>query len=432
MRFNFNSRTWWLLVVVVTIVLAGVLWIVRERRDQNDQPMTPDAMTAVNATSAADNNPDEMAGMDMSTNGEITLSANQLRTFGVTFGTVDVRTLTQLARATGRVVADESRVVQVAARVNGFVEKLYVNVTGQPVRRGQPMFDLYAPELLAAQQELLLAVDLQRTIGATSTPGMPASSTDLVAAARRRLLLWDIDEQQIDKVIQSREVRRTLSIIAPASGIVTERNIIQGQAISAGQTLFTITDLSRVWVEIELRGADAHVVQERTPAQIVIDGLDTPALNGRVEYVYPTVDNDTRTTRARVALANNAGLLRPGMYATVLLSTPSRTVLTVPNTAVVHTGTRTLVFVDMGGGRLAPQAVISGMVAGDYTEVLQGLEPGQRVVTSAQFLLDSESNLAEIMKGMIGMGGSTKNMGGMDMGGADTGGMKMSPPPPSR
>lgn len=434
---NFNLRKRWPLGVVAIVVVAGVTWIVRDRREQKDPLLDPNALKAVNAPPAAGTMPDGMAGMDMSTNGDISLTANQLRTFGVTFGTVDMRTLTQTARATGRVVVDESRVVQVAARVNGFVEKLHVNVTGQPVRRGQPMFELYAPELLAAQQELLLVIDLQRNMRNTTTPGMPASSTDMVAAARRRLLLWDIDEQQIDKVIQSREVRRTLSIIAPASGIVTERNVVQGQAVSVGQMLFTITDLSRVWVEVELRGADAVVVRVGTRAEIAIDGLDTPALNGRVEYVYPTVNTDTRTTRARVALANGAGQLRPGMYATVQLSIPSRTVLTVPNSAVVHTGTRTLVFVDMGGGTLAPQEITPGMVASEFTEVLRGLEPGQRVVTSAQFLLDSESNLSEIMKSMIGMGGSAKNMGGMDMGGADTGGadmggMKMSPPPPSR
>ncbi len=421
-----SRRMRWTWTAIGAVVLVAATWLVRGQVQPRSSSKGMDGMSEAGSALPSGGG-DDMAGMNMSTDGAISLSADQLRTFGVTFGAVEMRSLSQAVRAAGRVVADEARIEQVAARVSGFVETLHVNVTGQPVRRGQAMLELYAPELLAAQQELLLADELQRTLGNSVVPGVPASNADLVAAARRRLTLWNISAAQIDEVLRTREIRRTLTVIAPASGVITERNVTQGQAVSAGQTLFTITDLSRVWVEVDLRGADASAVRVGTLAEVTIAGANDAARTGRVEYVYPTVDAESRTTRARIALTNSDGVLRPGMYATVRLATPVPSVLTVPSAAVVQTGTRALVFVDLGGGRLAPQEVVIGMVTGDFTEVIRGLEPGQRVVTSAQYLLDSESNLAEVMKSMIGMGGTMEDMPGMDMPGMD-----MSPPPPPR
>ncbi|MCC7054776.1 MAG: efflux RND transporter periplasmic adaptor subunit [Gemmatimonadaceae bacterium] len=371
-----------------------------------------------------------MTGMTMSADGSVALTAGQIRTFGITFGTADMRTLTNEARATGNVMVDETRVVQVAPRVAGFVERLYVNVTGQPVRRGQPLLELYAPDLVAAQQELLLAAGLQRTLGQSAVPGLPDNSTDLVAAARRRLLLWEVSERQIDEILRTGRVRQTITLHAPATGVVMQRPVVQGQAVMSGQMLYTISDLSRVWVEADLRGADAASVRAGTTAGIEITGLPGRSFTGRVEYVYPTVQADARTTRARIALDNSNGALRPGMYALVRLSTPSRDALTVPTSAVLRTGERAVVFIDLGAGTLQPQDVEVGATAGDYTEILAGVEPGQRVVTSAQFLLDSESNLGEVMKSMLSMGSGMQGMEGMDgmqMKGADTKGMKGMP-----
>lgn len=374
-----------------------------------------------------------MAGMSTTADGAVALTADQIRTFGVTFGSAEVRTLESDVRTAGSVMVDETRIVQVAPRVGGFVERLYVNVTGQPVRRGQPLLELYSPELVAAQQELLLAADLQQSIGRSAVPGIPANTTDLVAAAKRRFALWNVSEAQVDQVLRAGRPRRTMTLFAPASGVVTDRKIVQGQAVTAGEMLYTIADLSRVWVEAELRGADAASVRVGSTATIDVAGLAGRSFAGRVEYIYPTVEAETRTARARVAVANTAGLLKPGMYATIRLTTPSRAALTVPTSAVLRTGERTLVFVDMGGGRLMPHDVDVGRVAGDYTEVLTGVEPGQRVVTSAQFLLDSESNLGEVMKSMVGMGGGAPggDMKGMDMKGADTKGMAGMPGMPA-
>lgn len=397
-----------LLAAAVVLALAAAAWAVAAGRDGG---------RAVKGESGGQM--PGMAGMSGGGDGSVTLTADQIRTFGVTFGRVEMRTLESEVRAVGAVALDETRVTQVAPKVGGFVERLYVDFTGQRVRRGQPLLEIYSPELLAAQQELLLAAQLEESLGRSAGPGVPANTTDLVAAARRRFALWDVSEAQVDEILRTGRTRRTMTMYAPASGVVTEKKVVRGQSVVPGEQLYTIADLSRVWVETQLREADAASVRVGSAAAIEFPGLPGRQFKGRVEYVYPTVESEARTVRARVAVANTNALLKPGMYATVRLSTPSRPALTAPTSAVMHTGERAIVFADMGGGQLMPHEVELGRVAGDYTEVLAGVDAGQRVVTSAQFLLDSESNLGEIMRSMIGsgMGGDTSDMPGMDMGG---------------
>ena len=367
-----------------------------------------------------------MAGMNMTMGGSVELTSAQIRQFGVTFDTAKVRPLVAETRTTGVVTFDETRIVQVAPRFGGFVERLYVSATGQPVRRGEALLEIYSPELVAAQQELLVARDLQREAAATAVPGVPAASADLVESSRRRLRLWDVSDPQIDEVLRTGKARRTLTIYAPASGFVIEKRVMQGQATSAGEALYTIADLSVVWIDVQLREAEAAAVRSGSGAEIETAAARGRPLKGRVTYVYPTLDSASRSIRARVVVANSSGVLKPGMYATVRLATPGRSVLTVPSSAVLRTGDRDVVFVDMGGGELMPHEVALGASAGEYVEVLSGLEAGARVVTSPQFLLDSESNLGEVMKAMIGnMGaGGTDRPGGM----ADMPGMEMPAP----
>ena len=414
-------------VLAILIVLLFVL--ARGRRD-NAAPRGQ----ARPASSDTTGNMAGMPGMAMSSDGTVRLTADQIRQFGITFGTVEERQLAAEVRTAGIVAADETRIAQVTPKFGGFVERLYVDFTGQAVRRGQPLLEIYSPELVAAQQELLVAARLQRTVGESSVPGVPAPSTDLVAAARERLRLWDVSDAQIREVLRTGRVRRTVTLFSPASGVVTEKPVVRGQAVQAGQPLYTIADLSRVWVQAELREADAGTVREGSPATVELAAFPGRPLQGQVSYLQPVLQEQARTLRARIVLPNPDGRIRPGMYATVRLSAPERTALTVPASALVRTGERTLVFVDLGGGRLQPQEVETGRVAGEAAEVLSGLEPGQRVVTSAQFLLDSESNLGEVMRSMIGQTG-TGDMGGMEMGapadtamkGADMRGMKMPP-----
>ena len=386
-------------LALVAILVIALLW---RSRDESESDVA-----------------ETMQGMEMSPDRSVRLTTAQMQQFGVTFGSVEERRLDRDVRAAGAVRVAETRVADVAPKFGGFAERLDVDFTGQTVRRGQPLVDVYSPELLAAQQELISARALDRAIGESSVPGVPSQSTDFVASARRRLELWGLSEAQIENVIRSGRPTRTVTLYSPASGIVTAKNIVRGQAFEPGQTLYTIADLSEVWVEAELREADAGAVRVGSGADLDLAAYPGRTFKGRVDYVYPTLDTAARTIRARVAVANQQGLLKPGMYATVRLSTPSRMALTVPSSAVLRTGERSIVFVDMGNGSVVPAEVEIGMVAGDFTEVLAGLELGQRVVTSAQFLLDSESNLAEVMRAMMGQ------MGAQDAPSMDMPGMRM-------
>jgi membrane fusion protein, copper/silver efflux system len=378
---------------VIASAVAAVVGVTLWRRHQASVQSPSGAMASMPGM--------EMPGMAMPTKGSVTLTPTQARDLRVTFGTVDMRSLAADVRATGIVTFDETRIAQVTPKFSGFAEHVYVNATGQPVRRGQPLLDVYSPDLVAAQQELLLAVQLQNNIGRSTVPGVPGATTDLVGAAKRRLELWDISEQQIDEILRTGRIRRALTLYSPASGVVTDKRVVEGQSVMAGQALYTIVDLADVWIDVQLREADAAIAHIGSGADIEITGLPGQTFKGQVSYVYPTLDTASRALRARIVVSNTGSLLKPGMYATVRLHAPSRTALTVPTSAVLRTGTRNVVFVDMGGGQLMPVEVEIGRVAGDYTEVFGGLEPGQRVVTSAQFLLDSESNLAEVMRSMI-------------------------------
>jgi multidrug efflux pump subunit AcrA (membrane-fusion protein) len=409
--------------VALVAVVAAVAWKTVAGRD-HDGRQTTDAKNSMTGM-------DDMDGMDMSADGSVRLTANQLREFGVTFGTADVRTLQSTIRTTGVVTFDETRMSQVVPRFGGFVERLYVDFTGQPVRRGQPLLEIYSPALVAAQEELLIARRLEATMDQSGVPGVPAGSSNLLAAAMRRLRLWDISEAQIQNILQRGEVRRALTLHAPASGVVIEKNVVAGQAVESGQTLYVIADLAEVWVEAELQESDAGSVRQGSAATLDFAAFPGRPREGRVEYVYPTLQEASRTIKARIALANPDGRIKPGMFATVRFTSRGQSTLTVPAAAVIRTGERSVVFVDMGGGRLMPQDIETGQIGDGFIEVLAGLEPGQRVVTSAQFLLESESNIGEVMKAMMGMGGDMSDMSdmegmkGMDMKGASMPGMSM-------
>lgn len=378
-------------------MLAVLTWMLIAARDE--RPKRDVAIRDRGAISMPGMN---MPGMDMTTDGTVPLTSGQIREFGVTFGTVEVRTLETEVRAVGTVVIDESRVVKVAPKFGGFVERLYVSVTGQRIGRGGALLDVYSPEVVAALQELLLASRLERTVGVGTVPGVPPTSMDLTAAARQRLRLWDVSEAQIASVLRTGQVPRTTTLHSPASGVVVDKNVVQGQSIQPGEELYTIANLAQVWVDAELREADMAAVRPGSGADVELAAYPGRAFKGRVAYLLPTLQEQTRTGRARIIVANTGELLKPGMYATVRIRTPQRAALTVPASAVLRTGQRTVVFVDMGGGQLMPHEVQLGRVTGEHAEVLGGVAPGQRVVTSAQFILDSESNLAEVMRAMIG------------------------------
>jgi Cu(I)/Ag(I) efflux system membrane fusion protein len=405
-------REAWIGVAIAGVLVAAAAWWLL--RPGTDRPAGP--------PSAADM---EMAGTDRGPmtmemgEGGIRLTPEQIRTLGVTFGTVERRSIEKTIRAVGLVTLDETRVAVVAPKFGGWVEHLHVDFTGKPVSRGAPLLEIYSPELVSAQEELLLAASLKEHVGASGVEGVAQGGRDLFESTKRRLQYWDISDRQIDDLIRTGRVRKTLTLHAPVTGIVLEKNVFEGQAVQAGEALYKIADLSEVWIEAEIFEADLALVHEGMAATVSFTGLPGLTYSGRVEYVYPTLEEQSRTMRARVSLPNPGGRIRPGMYATVTLEQALGEVFTIPRSAVLRTGEKAVAFVDMGEGRLMPHDLTLGLEGDEFVEVLAGVEHGQRVVTSAQYLIDSESNLAEVMRSMMTQMG-TADVGRHAMPGMET------------
>ena len=334
---------------------------------------------------------------------------------GITFARAGVRPVGRETRVVGTLTYAEPRRQYVNARVMGWVEQLYADYMGKPVRKGDPLLALYSPELVSAQEEYLSA----RRLGDKSLAG----------AAQRRLTLWNIPQDQIDSLERTGEARRTIVLRAPMSGEIAEKMVTEGQAVQPGDNLFLIADRSVLWVDLAVFEMDARSVRIGSPVAITVDALPGKAYAGRVTFIHPTVDEKTRTITARAEVLNRDGALRPGMYATAMIRPATAKALTVPAQAVLPTGTQNLVFVNRGDGRFMPRAVSVGIRSDSLVEVVQGLKPGDEVIASATYLLDSESNLAAAMQGLMLQMGMGLDMGGMTAGQLDSGaagqGMKM-------
>jgi len=330
------------------------------------------------------------------------LTEAQEQALGVVYLSVGMRSLERTIRTVGRVVAAEDRVADVTLKVDGFVEDLYVNTTGEAVRRGQPLLTLYSPALVAAQEELLTAKRLASRVD----PGAEEawrSARSMLEAARRRLSYWDITDEQIERLETTGEVTRTMTLVSPVNGIVLEKAVLEGQRVSTGARLYRIADLSRVWVEGDVFEQDLQFIETDAESHIEVAAYPGEHLMGRVSFVYPTVDVRSRTNRVRVTLANPDLRLKPGMFATMFFDTHLAEALAIPLEAVLVTGERNLVFVRDGDGMLQPRDVVLGPQAGDYVQILAGLDAGESIVGSANFLVDAESRLASTGGSMPGM-----------------------------
>lgn len=335
------------------------------------------------------------------------LTPEQARAMGVTFTVVQRGPLARSVRTVGQVVPAEPNLADITTKIDGFVEQVFVDATGISVRRGQPLLTLYSPMLVAAQEELLAAKRLATAVDSTDVEAWRNAQT-LLDASRRRLAYWDISAGQIARLERTGEVTKTLTLNASLDGIVLEKMVVAGQSVMAGMKLYRIADLSTVWIEGAVFEQDLGFVRVGAPVRAELAAYPGRAFEGRVSFVWPTVDEASRTARVRVALANPAGLLRPGMYATLLLeAVVGRDVLSVPAEAVVMTGERNLAFVVGQAGALEPREIVLGARAGDRFEVLRGLVAGERIVASANFLVDAESRLTT---------GAVGAMPGMDMG----------------
>ena len=335
----------------------------------------------------------------------IRLDAAQQQAIGLTWGTAERRPVEKVIRTVGRLDFDERRLAQVTLKVSGFIEELYANYTGQPVRKGDPLFTLYSPELLTAQREYLLARETERRLRQSSVPEARVSAASLAGASRERLRLWDLSPQQMRELEESGQARRTLTIHSPIAGVVIEKMAVAGQRVEPGMTLYKLADLSTIWVYGDVYEYELPFVQVGQEAALALTAYPEQRFTARVAYVAPMLDAKTRTAKVRFELPNSPDrLLRPEMYGTVELRVPLGERLVVPRTAVLDSGRRQVVFADGGDGRLVPREVRLGGRFDDAVEVLDGVAAGERVVTSANFLVDSESKLqaAESMMGMMG------------------------------
>lgn len=362
--------------------------------------------------------PAPRAAVDTSPAAPITVNAAERRRLGITVVTAEVRELARDLRLVGRVTPAETAQRTVTSRIDGFVERLYVDFTGRAVRRGEPLLDIYSPMLVSAQQELLLAVRLRAALGESASGDASRNADSLVAASRRRLQYWDIDDDQVAELERSGVVRRTLTLRAPVDGIVLEKSVIQGQSVMAGVALFQIASLATVWLEADVFENDIGLMRVGQHAEVAFDAYPGQPVHGAISYVYPTVDPASRTGRVRIALANTAGRIRPGLFGTARFRVPlgGRGVV-VPRQAALVTGERQLVFVEDSLGRLVARRVTLGAESDSLVQVLSGLRAGERVVATASFLLDAESNLGAALAGMAGM----------DMGPASAGRAKAPP-----
>lgn len=332
------------------------------------------------------------------------LTAAQARAIGVTFATVTRGGLTREVRTVGQVVAPEPNLGEITVKIDGFVERLFVNATGVAVRRGEPLLELYSPMLVSAQEELLTARRLAAEVGTRDAEARQRAD-DLFAAARRRLAYWDIPAAAIERLERTGQVTKTLTLEAPFDGVVLEKMVVAGQAVMPGMKLYRLADLSTVWVEGEVFEQDLALITVGTAAEVTFTAFPGRSFQGRVRFLYPVVNEMSRTARVRLVLSNRGGQLRPGMYASLRFRAVVGTdVLTVPADAVVMTGERNLVFVVREDGALEPREVVLGPRGEGRVQILSGVEEGTRLVASANFLVDAESRLTS-GAGMAGMPG---------------------------
>ena len=334
----------------------------------------------------------------------VRLDAESARRIGVTYAIAERVVLDRSIRTVGTVTYDDTRLADVSPKIEGWVERLHVDFTGAPVGRGQALLELYSPQLVSAQEELILARRLADEAAADPDGRSAERARRLLEASRRRLAYWDIAPAQIDRVERSGEPQKTLTLRAPASGIVVEKGVVEGSRVAPGMNLYRIADLSTVWVEGEVFEKDLSLVRVGQPARVAFEAYPGEDFHGTVTYVYPTVTMEARTGRVRIELANPRLRLKPGMYAEVELTVPAGgPSLVVPRTAVHATGERSYVFVRGSEGALAAREVTTGLVAGSRIEILAGLTEGEAVVSSANFLIDAESSMGAAIGSMPGM-----------------------------
>jgi Cu(I)/Ag(I) efflux system membrane fusion protein len=341
--------------------------------------------------------PEKMAGEAPAETPAVEITSEKQQLIGVKIATVSVRPLRKVIRTVGRIEYDERQLRTVNTKVEGWIEKLYIDYTGRYVQKGEPMAELYSPELLATQEEYLSILKWRRGKGTetqTQTGAMISNDAEaLVEAAKKRLQRFDISDEQIRELEQTGKARRTLIIYSPTNGYVVQKMALQGMRVMPGEKLFDVADLSTVWVIADIYEYELSSIRVGETASISLSYIPGKEFKSKIDYVYPTLSGETRTARVRFSIPNPDGRLKPQMYSTVEIKINLGSKLAVPDDAVIDTGARQIVYVDKGEGYFEPREVMLGVRAEGYREVLMGLKAGERVAASAAFLVDSEAQL---------------------------------------
>jgi len=326
-----------------------------------------------------------------------------VQNMGVRLARVQRKPLVKDIRTYGTVTYDERKIYTVNTKFNGWIEKLYVDFVGDKVKKGQPLFDIYSPELVTAQQEYLLALQQCGSLCKSPYPSIREGAKRLIEASRTRLRYWDLTDEQINAIERTGKIRKTLTIYSPASGVVTQKDAFKGHYVKTGEHQYVIADLSNIWVDVDIYEYELPWVRQGMSAEMDLSYIPGKRFKGKVLYVYPFLEEKTRTAKLRLEFENPVYQLKPGMYANVYLkSVIAKSSLVIPQEAVIDSGVRKVVFIYLGKGKFQPRDVKIG-VEGNENEfqVLKGLHEGEEIVVSAQFMLDSESRLREAIQKML-------------------------------
>ncbi|MFZ2631428.1 MAG: efflux RND transporter periplasmic adaptor subunit [Desulfosalsimonadaceae bacterium] len=318
-----------------------------------------------------------------------------IQNIGVTSEEITLRKLTKTIRTSGIVEFDETKLYNINTKFMGWVEKLHVDYTGKIVKKGDPLLDIYSPDLVSTQGEYLQALNYRRKMQASDMGAARREADELVQSTRRRLKYWDITDKEIASLEKRGNPLRAVTIYSPADGIVTDKMVVDGQQVMAGMTLYKIADLSTVWVTADIYQFELEWIRLGQQVDLELSYLPGTLFKGTITYIYPYLDTETRTAKVRIAVRNTPEFaLKPGMFATVkIVSLVSIDAVAIPEQSIIRSGERNVVIIPLGGGYFEPRDVRLGASADGYVQILEGIREGEKVVTSAQFLIDSESNL---------------------------------------
>jgi Cu(I)/Ag(I) efflux system membrane fusion protein/cobalt-zinc-cadmium efflux system membrane fusion protein len=345
----------------------------------------------------------EEEGEDKEPASTIRIDPVTIQNMGVRLGRVKRKPLVKYIRTFGNITYDERLIYTVNTKFNGWIEKLYVNFVGETVKKGQPLFDIYSPELVTAQEEYLLALQHNKSLKESPYPVIHEGAQRLLDASRTRLKYWDLNDKQIKKIENTGNVQKTIAIYSPARGVVIKKNAFQGHYVKAGEHQYEIADLSKVWVDVDIYEYELPWIRNGMPAKMELSYIPGKIFAGKVLYVYPFLTAKTRTAKLRLELPNPDFQLKPNMYANVEIeSAIAKDSLVIPQEAVIDSGIRKVVFVALGKGKFLPREVKLGAEGNDNEfQVLEGLKENEQIVISAQFMLDSESRLREAIQKML-------------------------------